>query len=184
VVGDSGSRCFCRRVLITLVTPNPAVHMRPLQSASIGNKRDRRCWPIQKRAWSLPYPASGSSQRQSHPCRTLRLHFELTHAPRRLRPGRCPPFCMPIRPRCRPIVQWRPMGGGDSPARRPGAIALSRSRSPCSPLPWPFCGVYGAPPPTVSIDRWGAGVGGEQRRWPAGDPPFAPPPAIQLRSRQ
>jgi len=31
---------FLPRGLITLVTPGPAVHMRPLQSASIGNKKD------------------------------------------------------------------------------------------------------------------------------------------------
>jgi len=40
------------------------------------------------------------------------------------------------------------------------------------PLPWSFCDVSGAPPPATSIDQLGPGIGREQHRGPAGDPPL------------
>ena len=36
---------------------------------------------------------------------------------------------------------------------------IPRSRSPCSPLPRPFCDVLGAPLPAMSINRWHPGIG-------------------------
>ena len=45
---------------------------------------------------------------------------------------------------------------------------IPRSRSPCSPLPQPFCDVLGAPLPSMSINRWHPGIGRGQHR---GRPP-------------
>ena len=78
-----------------------------------------------------------------HPRASRRLHPPVafpacisTRVPRHWRPGRCPPFCAPMRPRCRPIFQQLgrvaipgPLSGGRS------AIALARSRSPVAPPP-------------------------------------------------
>ena len=70
----------------------------------------------------------------------------LTRAPRRRRPGRCMPCCVPIHPRRRPTVQRCPTGGGER--RFPGlssggrsAIAIPQLCSPRSPLTWPCCDV-------------------------------------------
>ena len=70
----------------------------------------------------------------------------LTRAPGRLRPGRCPPFCVTAHPPATSTnCQRCPTGsGGDSLACRPGgrsAIVLPRSWSPSSPLSRPFCDV-------------------------------------------
>ena len=60
--------------------------------------------------------------------------------------------------------------------REPMATVLPWSRSPCSPLPQPFCDVSGTPPPAKMIVhrwQWGPGIAQEQCRGPAGD---CPPP--------
>jgi len=97
--------------------------MRPLQSASIANKKDH--WDVGRSsghvwwwAWGLPYLGAG---------RRLRPHVVIpacvsTHALRWRRPGRCLPFHVPIWPRRQLFVQRCPMGvGGDSPAHCLGA---------------------------------------------------------------
>jgi len=58
----------------------------------------------------------------------------------------------------------------DSQARR--AQANQPLHFPChaptvAPIPRPFCDVSGKPPPAMSIDRWGPGIGREQRWGPA-----------------
>ena len=75
---------------------------------------------VQRRTCGLPYPASG---RRSRPSVALHVCF-LTGAPRRRRPGRCPPFHAPIPPATSTNCHCPAAsdgGGGDSPARRPGA---------------------------------------------------------------
>jgi len=75
---------------------------------------------------------------------------------------------------------------GDSPAHRLGADRPLRIPSlPCSPPA--VLRRLGAPPPAMLIDRWGPGIGREQRQGPASDrlpPLFAPTPTIQLLSRR
>ena len=142
---------------------------------------------VRRRACGLPYPAIG---RRSRPSVALHVCF-LTGAPRRRRPGHCPPFHRPFSrahlPPCdvdrlsSPAVSDEG-GGGDSPARRPGAdgrctspVALPRT------LPRPFWAHRYVDRPQVPMEfrhRPGTAPG------PAGDTPFAPPPAIQLRSRR
>ena len=56
--------------------------------------------------------------------------------PRRRRPSHCLPFCAPIRPRHRPIVQWRPTGGTVIPrsiVRGPISHCASPVALVCSP---------------------------------------------------
>jgi len=66
----------------------------------------------------------------------------------------------------------------DSQARR--AQANQPLHFPChaptvAPIPRPFCDVSGTPPPAMSIDRWGPGIGREQRWGPAGNRPLPLP---------
>jgi len=157
VVGDSGGGCFCRRALITLVTPlyRPG-SANATTSVCLSREQERplRCrpiiWPCQTWGCGLPYSGAG---RRSCPSVAFPAHIS-THAPRRRRPGCCPPFCVPIRPRRRPIVQRHPTGEGDCrPAvQRPIGHCASPVALPCSPLSQPFCNVSGTPPPAVSID--------------------------------
>jgi len=57
---------------------------------------------------------------------------------------------------------------GDSPAHRLGADRPLRIPSlPCSPPA--VLRRLGAPPPAMLIDRWGPGIGREQRQGPASD---------------
>jgi len=171
-------------VLITLVMYciGQAVQMRPLQSASIVNKKDhshvgRSFGHVWRWACGLPYAEAG---RQSRPPVAFPACIS-TCASQHWKPGHCPPFHAPIRPWRRPIIQQHPTrAGGDSPARRLGSIGH------CAPpaASWPFCDVSGTPPPTMSTDQRGCHIGREQHRGPARDrpPPFAPTVAIQLRS--
>jgi len=119
------------------------------------------------RGCGLPYPRAS---RRLHPPVAFPACI-LTRVPRHWRPGRCPPFCAPMRPRRRPIFQQLgrvaipgPLSGGRS------AIALARSRSPVAPHR-PFYDVLGAPLPAMSISQWGPGIGREQHWGPAGDRP-------------
>jgi len=65
----------------------------------------------------FPYPASGLRSRPP-------VMFLATHAPLHRRPGCCPPFCAPFRPRHQPIVQRHPTRvGNNSPACHPGPIS-------------------------------------------------------------
>ena len=108
-----GNRCFCHRELITIVTPlsrpGSAKTAASLCLYSVGlyRKRERSLFTaapeqtsnvptaiIQPRACGLPYPAFG---RWSRPSVALHVCF-LTGAPRRRRPGHCPPFHLPIPP--------------------------------------------------------------------------------------
>ena len=135
---------------------------------------------VRRRACGLPYPTSG---RRSRPSVALHVCF-LTGAPRH------PPETRPLlavsraHPSC---VQRRPTeGGSDSPARHPGADG--RCASPVT-LPHIPPAVLGVPLPTMFIvcrRRWGPVIGRERRRIRPviAPPPFAPPPAIQLRSRR
>jgi len=79
-----------------------------------------------------------------------------------------------------------PAGGAVIPQpvlREPMATVLPWSRSPCSPLPQPFCDVSGTPPPAKMIVhrwQWGPGIAQEQCRGPAGD---CPPPSSRPHRR-
>ena len=136
---------------------------------------------VRGRACGLPHPASGWRS-----CPSVTLHVcVLTGAPRRRRRGRCPPFHAPTPcdvDRLSSGVR-REGGGGDSPARRPRAVALPRSRSPRTLLPDRFERTTAG-----YVDRpqtgWGPVISRERRRVRPmiAPPPFAPPPAIQLRS--
>jgi len=122
---------------------------------------------VRWRACGLPYPASGRRSRPS-----VALHFcFLTGAPRRRRPGRCSLFHVPIPPASSGVR--RGGGGGDSPARRPGADG--RCASPVT-LPRTPPAVLGMLLPSMLIvrrRRWGPIIGRERRRV---RPVIAPPP--------
>ena len=122
----------------------------------------------------FPYPASGLRSRPP-------VMFLATHAPLHRRPGCCPPFCTPFRPRHQPIVQRHPTRvGNNSPACHPGPISQCTSPDHISPVaPRPFCDVSGAPLPAMSIDRWGPSINREQRR---GQPTITPPSHPRPRS--
>jgi len=135
---------------------------------------------IRRRACGLPYPAFG---RRSRPSVCV-----LTGAPRRRRPGHCPPFHGPIPPPATstdcPAVSD---GGGEvmipwPVVRGPMAAALPRSRSHV-----PSPGRFGCATASY-VDRPQAQMEFRHRPGtapgPAGNRPFAPPPAIQLRSRR
>jgi len=106
-----GNRCFCRRELITIVTPlsrsGSAKTAASVCLYSVYRKQERSLFTealeqtsnvptaiIRPRACGLPYPAFG---RWSRPSVALHVCF-LTGAPRRRRPGHCPPFHAPIPP--------------------------------------------------------------------------------------
>jgi len=139
---------------------------------------------VRGRACGLPHPASGWRSRPS-----VMLHVcVLTGAPRRQRRGRCPPFHAPTPPRRRPIVQRCPTGGREAVIPRPVvcgpmAVALPRSRSPRTLPPDGFERATAG-----YVDRqqmgWGPVIGRERLRVRPmiAPPPFASPPAIQLRS--
>ena len=95
-----------------------------------------------------------------------------------------------------PVLETRPLPavmcthspvtstGCPAASDRGGRRFPSHYSSPVAPSTSPFCDVSGAPPFTVSIDRWDTGVSWKQRRGPAGDRPLlAPPQAMRLRSR-
>jgi len=120
---------------------------------------------VRRRACGLPHPASG---RQSRPSITLHVCF-LTGAPQRRRPGCCSPFQAPIPPASSGIR--RGGGGGDSPARRPGAIVLPQSRSPVPYRPFWACTADYVDRPQAALrsrHRPGTAPG------PAGDCPSPP----------
>ena len=99
--------------------------MRPLQSASIGNKKSTEISADRPATSDCGLGVSRTRRLgagwRSRPSVTLHVCVS-TGAPRCRRPSHCPPFCVPIRPRRRPIVQWHLTGvGGDFPAHRPGA---------------------------------------------------------------
>ena len=115
--------------------------------------RPPSCGRVRRRACGLPYQASGQRSR-----RVARLLFDRCATAPETRPllavSRAHPSC----------VQRRPMGGGgDSPARRPGAPA-----------------VLGVPLPSMLIvlrRRWGPVISQERRQVrPVIAPPLLPPP--------
>jgi len=136
---------------------------------------------VRRWACGLPYPASG---RRSHPSVVLHICF-LTGAPRRRRPGRCPPFHVPIPPATSTDCPAASNGGrrgfpSDSPARRPGAddhcaspVVLPRT------LPRPFlerhCRHADRPQAAMGSHHWPGTAPG-----PAGDRP--PPSRPRRRS--
>ena len=84
---------------------------------------------VQRRACGLPYPASG---RRSHPPSPSQHVFRhVRHGARD--PAAARRFTCPIRPRRRPIVQWRLTGGRWFPGLSSGGR-------------WPFCFPDHAPP--------------------------------------
>ena len=138
-----GNRCFCCRELKTIVTPlSRPVSAKTAASVcvySVYRKQERSLFTaaseqtsnvpttrnvgrssghVRRWACGLPYPASGQ---RSLPSVALHVCF-LTGAPGQQRPSRCPPFHPPILPatstNCPAASEG---GGGDSPARRPGA---------------------------------------------------------------
>ena len=138
-----GNRCFGRHGLIAIVTPlsrtGSARKAASICLYSVYRKQERSLFTdvleqtsnvpttrnlsrssgrVRRRACGLPYPVSG---RQSRPSVALHVCF-LASAPRRRRPGRCPPFHAPIPPAtstdCPAASDG---GGGDSLAHRPGA---------------------------------------------------------------
>jgi len=131
---------------------------------------------VRRRAWGLPYPASGQ---RSRPSVALHVCF-LTGAPRRQRPGRCPLFHVPIPPatstdcpaasrRGEAVIPWPVVRG-------PMAVALPRSRSP-RPL-W-------ARHYRLCSQRWRPVIGQERRRvWPVIAPPLSPSAGDQTPSTQ
>jgi len=152
--------------------------MRLLQSASIGNKKDH--WDVGRstghvRRWACGFPVPWGQSAIASPRPPSRSQPMFSQ---QWRPGRWPPFCMPIRPRRRLTVQRRPTGaGGNLPACHLGAdwpLYFPGHAPPCSPLPRPFCDVLGAPPPAMSIDQWGPRISHEQYRGPAGYRPSPP----------
>jgi len=169
------------------------VQKRPYLSAStvyIGNEKDhcsqprksrhQMCRPpssgrILRRACCLPYPASSW---RSRPSVALHVCF-LTGVTRCWRPRRCSPFHVPIPPASSGVRQeGRPVV--------PGADA--RCASPVT-LPRTPPGRFGrATADYVDVRRWRWGpVIGRERcrvRPVIAPPPFAPRPAIQLRSRR
>jgi len=135
---------------------------------------------VRRWAYGLPYPVSGQ---QLRPSVTLHVCF-LTGAPRHRRPGRCPPFHVPIPPTTSTDCPAA-SDGGRWWFPGPSSVVLPRSRSPV-----PSPGRFGRATASY-VDRPQVAMGSRHRPemapGPAGDrpsPPFAPPPAIQLRSRR
>jgi len=185
-IGGRGNRCFCRRELITLVTPlsQPgsaktaasvclySVHReqeRSLFTAALEQTSNVPTAIIRPRPtaglWS-PIPSIRSAITSLRRAACL-LFDRCATAPET---GRCSPFHAPIPPASSGVQ--RGGGGGDSPAPRPMAVVLPQSRSPVPPP-----AVLGVPLPTMLIVRrrhWGP------VRSVIAPHPFAPPPAIQL----
>ena len=173
-------QCFCCRALITLVTPlHQPDSANAAASVCLYRKQERplRCRPIDR-----PRPTVG-----------LWISCTLGPVGDRFPP---PPVAFPAH--VLTAVETRPLAAvlhahpsatsTDCPAASDGggrqftslpsggwlAIVLPWSCSPCSPLPWPFCDVLGAPPPAMSIDQWGPRISHEQYRGPAGYRPSPP----------
>ena len=171
--GTAGGRRFRFQALITIVTPlhwpgsgNAAASVclytkqeRPLRCRSIIRLHPTAgLWSPVPRGWSaiaspITFPACVS-----------------TYAPQHRRPDRCPPFCVPIRPRRQPIVQWRLTG------------ANGHCTSPVAPSSGCFaCATtHGADRSTGSPVLAGNSIGDRL----AIAPPFAPLLAIQLQRRR
>ena len=128
---------------------------------------------VRGRACGLPHPASGWRSRPS-----VTLHVcVLTGAPRRRRPGRCPPFHVPIPPATStdcPAVSDGGAGGGDSRpvVRGPMAVAFPSRAPPVPSTPT----VLGAPLPAMLMSAGGDGVRHrpEMAPGPPGDRPYLP----------
>ena len=178
-----GNRCFCGRELITIVTPlsQPGSAKTAasvcLYSVPVYRKQERSLFTAALEQTSnvptaiiRPRPTAGLWS----PIPSIR------------RPGHCPPFHAPIPPATStdcPGCQTGG-GGGDSPARRPGADG--RCTSPVAlPRTLPPDGFQRATAGYVDRPQtgWGPVIGRERRRVRPmiAPPPFAPPPAIQLR---
>jgi len=103
------SRCFCRRVLITLVMPlhRPGSANASASVSSVCLYREQERSLTSDGGPGVSHTRRLGASQQSRP--PIMLHVcvltVLTHAPRRRRPDLCPPFCTPVLPRCRPIVQ-------------------------------------------------------------------------------
>jgi len=120
---------------------------------------------VRRRAWGLPYPASGQRS-----CPSVLHVCLLTGAPRRRRPDCCPPFHAPIPPAtltdC-PVTSDG--GGGDSPAHRPGVDGHCAS-------------LVALPPYPPRRRRWGPGMApGLAPSRPAVDP--TPITQVKVRTR-
>jgi len=147
-------------------------------SVCIYRKRERplRCrpivWPCPTACLCSPVPAVQSAFVSPH--RVPSLCFDVRH-----RAGDRT-FYAPIRPRRRPIVQWRLTQGRGGPAIPLPAIQgpVGHCASPAAP-PRPFCDVLVAPLLAMSIIR-------RRQVQPVIAPslPAPPLPAIQLPSRR
>ena len=126
---------------------------------------------VRRRACGISYPAFG---RRSRPSVALHICF-LTGAPQRRRPGRCPPFHVPIFPPRLSSGVRRGGGGGDSPASRPGGrwpLHFSGG-TPTYPPP----AILGTPLPAMLIvrrRRWSSVIGRERRLVRPVTPPSRP----------
>ena len=137
---------------------------------------------IRRRACGLPYPASS---RRSRPSVALHVCF-LTGAPWRRRPGRCSPFHASIPPASSGVRRGE--GGGDSPARRPGADGRCASPVMLPRTPRPFwachCRLCWSSAAGVGVPS-SAGNGAVSGQWsplpPAGDP--TPITQVKVRTR-
>ena len=128
---------------------------------------------VRRRACGLPYTASGL---RSRPSVALHVCF-LTGAPRRWRPGRCSPFHVTI-PTASSGVRRGEAVIPQPVVRGPMAVVLPWSRSP-GRFGRTTAGYVDRPQAPMEFrHRPGTATG------PAGDTPFAPPPAIQLLSRR
>jgi len=154
--------------------------MQALQSASVGDDRPAASdiGPV-----DFPYPASrGRSAIASLRCVPSLCFDTCARAPvTRPLPAVLRAHLPALLTDCPAATEgggrWFPglLSGGRS------AIALPRSHSPCSPLPWPFCDISGIPPPAMSIDLLRARIGREQFRGLHGyrPPSFAPLPLVK-----
>jgi len=177
-VGGRGNRCLCRHELITIVMPlsrpGSAKTAASVGLYSVYKKQERSLFTAALEQtsnvltaivrlhptaglWSL-MPSIRSTIASL--CRAARLLFDMCAMPRRLRPGRCPPFHAPIPLATStdyPAVSDGDRGEAVIPrlvVRGPMAVALPRSRSPCTiPLT-----VLGAPLPAMLMSAGGDGV--------------------------
>ena len=160
--------------------------MRPLQSLSIGNKKEhwdfgRSSGRVWRQAWGLLYPASGASRRSCLPVGSTSVFWQVHHG------AGDPAAARRFARLSSLVVDWlsSSVRHGNSQSRRPGPLRFFGRSPPVAPRP--FCDVSGAPLPAISIDVWGPCISREQRQGPAGDCSphrFTPTLAIQLQSRQ
>jgi len=171
-----GKRCFCRRELITIVTPlsrpGSAKTAASVCLYSVYRKQERSLFTAALEQTSnvptaiiRPRPTAGlwspiPSIRLTSTSlrRSARLHFDRCATPRRRRPGGCPPFHVPIPPATstdcpavsdggQEVVIPGPSSAGRWPLHSP--VALPRTLTPA---------ILGVPLPAMLMSAGGDGV--------------------------